>query len=500
MSDKKGRPAARLPAGVSDSLGQEVLQRDRMLRTAVEVYRKYGFEPLETPVLEYLDALGKFLPDKDQPDDGVFALKDDDDRWIALRYDLTAPLARVVAQHRTDLPSPYRRYAFGPVFRRQKPGADSFRQFYQCDFDTVGSSSMAVDAEVCTILSEAIEALGIERGQYLVHVNNRKVLNAVLRQSGIQNVVGESGDVVDIEGGVLRAIDKLDKFGVAGVADLLGEGRLDESGDFTRGAGLSTSQIDGVLEFVAAGTGDRAEVLARLEALVEGEEIGREGIDELRQIDELLVSMGIGSDRVVFDPTVVRGLDYYTGPVFEATLEFEIEIDGIMKRVGSVAGGGRYDDLVKRFTGQEVPACGASLGVDRLLKALKYQNKLGSARSVGPVVVTVMDKKRVAEYQAIVTELRAANIAAEMYVGNKPIGGQLKYADKRRCPVAVIAGGDEFTSGTIVVKDLDLGRELATGISDRAEWLAAENIQQSIPRDRLVEAVEAVLQRSATDA
>jgi len=478
------RPKARLPRGLGDVIDADVTDRQEMIATITAVYRRYGFQPLETPVLEYLDALGKFLPDVDAPGEGVFALRDDDEQWLALRYDLTAPLARFVAEHRNDLALPYRRFQVGPVFRQEKPGPGRFRQFYQCDFDTVGSRSMAVEAEACALLSEALEALGIERNAYEIRINNRKVLNGVLATAGVD---GDTPEGVARRSHVLRSMDKYDRVGLDGVRLLLGPGRKDESGDFTAGVGLGDAQIDLVVGFVTAGAGaaSRGEVLDRLRSLVGEAPEGKDGVDELDTVDRLLTAMGIGSEVVTIDPTVVRGLDYYTGPVFEAVLT--------QGSFGSVAAGGRYDDLVRRFTGQDVPACGASIGVDRLLAALRHQGKLAGSVAAGPVVVTVMDRQELVRYQAMVAELRAAGVAAELYLGNKGIGDQLKYADRRRSPLAVIAGSNEFDAGTVVVKNLLYGKEVSQGISDRAEWLAAADVQQTIPIGDLVSYVQRLL-------
>lgn len=497
MSKKSKRPQAKLPRGFVDAAGSELVQRQEMINTILPVYRLFGFQPLETPVLEYLDALGKHLPDKDQPGEGVFALRDDDEQWMALRYDLTAPLARYVAQNRNDITLPYRRYQVGPVFRQDKPGPGRYRQFYQCDFDTVGSRSMAVDAEVCALLSTALEQLGIEPGDYIIRVNDRKVLNGILTQAGLgvdrDAATDEQARAEGLRAHVLRSVDKLDRVGIDGVRLLLGDGREDESGDFTRGVGLGADQIDQVLAFVSAGGGSRADVLGQLRTIIGEEPEGKDGIDELETIDALLASMGLDSDKVAFDPTVVRGLDYYTGPVFEAELTFETEEDGETKSFGSIAAGGRYDDLVRRFTGQETPACGASIGVDRLLAALRALGKMSTGALDGPVVVTVMDKERLPDYQAMVADLRTAGIAAELYVGNKKIGDQLKYADRRRSPAAVIAGSDEFEGGTVVVKNLAYGKEVSQDISDREEWLNAADVQQAVDRTSLVETVAALI-------
>lgn len=485
------RPVARLPPGLPDGFAGDVVARNRMMETIGSIYAKFGFAPLETPAIEYLDVLGKNLPESDQPDAGVFAFKDDDGQWLSLRYDLTAPLARVVAQYGTDLPSPFRRYQIGPVWRREKPGPGRFRQFYQCDFDTVGTSSVAADAEVCAVIAAALEALGISRRDFEVRVNNRKVLNGVLETLG---VAGDDGKRLAI----LRAIDKLDRLGVEGVKDLLGKGRRDPSGDFTPGAGLPAQQIEPLLAFVSSGEGhaSRADVCKRLRALVGGSEVGQAGVEELEQIGAMLDSMDLDSEVVRFDPTVVRGLAYYTGPVFEAVLTFDItEETGATRSFGSVVGGGRYDDLVKRFTGTDVPATGASIGVDRLLAALKALGKIEHAAADNPIVVTVMDKSRLSDYQRMVSELRAAGLAAELYLGSGSFRAQMRYADKRGAPAVVIAGGDEFGRNEVSIRDLRLGADLAKDIKDRDEWRKSQTAQRSVPREALVPAILEIVNR-----
>ncbi|WP_226783010.1 histidine--tRNA ligase [Oceaniglobus trochenteri] len=462
---KTPRPKAQTPKGFRDYFGAEVTRRKAMLDKIAEIYHLYGFDALETSGVETVESLGKFLPDVDRPNEGVFAWQEEDADWLALRYDLTAPLARVAAQYRNDLPSPYRRYAMGPVWRNEKPGPGRFRQFYQCDADTVGAPSVAADAEICAMLADVLEAVGIARGDYIIRVNNRKVLN------GVMEVAGLSGDDKEAERGiVLRAIDKLDRLGVDGVRALLGEGRKDESGDFTKGAGLGDAQAETVMGFMAALGDDASQTLATLRGLVAGSAVGNAGVDELETIATLLAAQGYGPDRIVIDPSVVRGLGYYTGPVYEAELTFEtLDEKGKPRQFGSVAGGGRYDDLVKRFTGQEVPATGVSIGVDRLLAALAAQNKDVEAEDE-LVVVTVMDRDRMADYQAMVADLRRAGIRAEVYLGNpKNFGNQLKYADKRNAAFAVIQGGDEQDRGVVQIKDLKLGARLAETVSHE-EW------------------------------
>ena len=508
------RPRAETPKGFRDYFGADVTERQEMLAKIAEVYHRYGFDPLETSAVETVEALGKYLPDVDRPNEGVFAWQEEDSDWLALRYDLTAPLARVAAQHRNDLPSPYRRYAMGPVWRNEKPGPGRFRQFYQCDADTVGSASVAADAEICAMLADALEAVGIPRGDYVVKVNNRKVLNGVMEVAGVLDPADHERFAHE-RGIVLRAIDKHDRLGDSGVRALLGLGRRDESGDFTKGAGLSAEQADVIMSYLhesafsaqagplnAALVGRGAPfgdsnynrfVVKRLRELVDQSSVGLEGVLELEQISELLSVQGYGSNRIVVDCGVVRGLAYYTGPVFEAELTFDILDDkGRPRQFGSVAGGGRYDDLVKRFTGQAVPATGISIGVDRLLAALRAKGRTG-LRAAGPVVVTVMDRDRMADYQAMAGELRRAGIRAEVYLGNpKNFGNQLKYADKRASPVAVIQGGDEATKGTVILKDLILGAKIAENAS-LEEW-KSRPAQIEVPLAGLVTAVKRMLE------
>ncbi len=481
---KTPRPRAETPKGFRDYFGADVTERAAMLDAIAGVYRKYGFDPLESSAVETVEALGKFLPDVDRPNDGVFAWEEDGD-WLALRYDLTAPLARVYAQHRNDLPTPYRRYAMGPVWRNEKPGPGRFRQFYQCDADTVGTANVAADAEICMMLAEAFEALDLG-GDFIIRVNNRKVLNGVMEVAGLPETAERERGIV------LRAIDKLDRLGPEGVRALLGEGRKDESGDFTEGAGLSAASADRIMAFMDARAADNAGTVLKLMELTTGSEIGQEGVHELQDMERLLAAAGYGPDRIVIDPSVVRGLGYYTGPVFEAELTFEITDEkGRPRQFGSVAGGGRYDDLVKRFTGQAVPATGLSIGVDRLLAALRAKGRT-AGDSTGPVVVTVMDRDRMADYQAMASELRTAGIRAEVYLGNpKNFGNQMKYADRRGSPVAVIEGSDEKARGVVQVKDLILGAKIAEN-ADLEEWQSRPS-QYEVPRGDLVSKIREIL-------
>ena len=498
---KQPRPKAITPKGFRDYFGAEVTERAEMLQQIAGVYHRYGFDALESSAVETVEALGKFLPDVDRPNEGVFAWQEDDSDWVALRYDLTAPLARVYAQYRNDLPTPYRRYAMGPVWRNEKPGPGRFRQFYQCDADTVGAPSVAADAEICAMLSDTLETVGIPRGDYVVRVNNRKVLNGVLEavfgsyspKSEEDAELASVFDKIMMRDAVLRSIDKFDKVGEEGVRQLLGKGRLDASGAYIDGLGLAPEQADPVISFLTSKGTDNAATLENLSAAVGESVIGQEGVAELKTIADLLDAQGYGADRIVIDPSVVRGLGYYTGPVFEAELTFEIlDEKGRPRQFGSVAGGGRYDDLVKRFTGQEVPATGVSIGVDRLLAALRAKGRIGADAAQGPVVVTVMDRDRMADYQAMVAELRNAGIRAEVYLGNpKNFGNQLKYADKRNAPVAVIEGTAENDAGVVQIKDLILGAEIAKSAS-LDEWKDRPS-QYEVARGELVAKVREIL-------
>lgn len=478
------RPEARAPRGFVDRRARDLAVERKILAAVSEVYERYGFEALETGAFEYADALGKFLPDADRPNEGVFALQDDDEQWMALRYDLTAPLARFAAQNWETLPKPFRRYAYGPVWRNEKPGPGRYREFVQCDADTVGSARPEADAEIIAMAVAGLEAAGLPSGSALVKVNNRKLLNGLMTAAG---VASEAQKLT-----VLRAVDKLDRLGPDAVRLLLGEGRKDESGDFTKGAGLTAQAAERVLAFTAAGAGDRTGTLGKLADVVGGSAEGDEGLAELAAIDAALNGLGVGADRATFDPSVVRGLEYYTGAVFEAELLLQTTDErGQPMRFGAIGGGGRYDDLVARFTGERTPATGFSFGVTRLAVALKAAGRdLAAAR--GPVVVLVLDQERMADYMAVAGELRAAGIAAEVYLGTSGMRPQMKYADRRLSPAAVIIGGDEFAAGTVTLKDLDLGRELASGVSDNAAWRAERPGQMTVPRAEMVAAVRRI--------
>jgi histidyl-tRNA synthetase len=477
---------------------------------------------VETPAIEYTDALGKFLPDQDRPNEGVFSFQDDDEQWLSLRYDLTAPLARYVAENYQNIALPYRSYRVGTVFRNEKPGPGRYRQFMQFDADTVGSATMAADAEMCMLAADTMEALGIPRGSYVVKVWSRKLLEGVL----------DAAHVIDGQQRLtaLRAIDKRDRLGMRGVQQLLGAGRKDESGDFTKGVGLpnsannfitTSSSTASSLTIFSSYSSEELLAPTTIDTIEKGEQppfnfqeytkkfktyLGdkplphstESGLKDLHEIDQLIQASGY-AERIKIDPSVVRGLEYYTGPVFEVELLIETKDDkGRPVRFGSVGGGGRYDGLVSRFMGQPVPATGFSIGVSRLQAALTALGKLGDKRQAGPVVVTVFPGTNIADAQKFVAALRAANIRAELYLGNPKhaVGQQLKYADRRGSPCAVIQGPDEKAQGVALIKDLIVGADIAGASREREDYLKKQaEAQFAVKESELVEAVDKLLKR-----
>ncbi|MGH6838568.1 MAG: histidine--tRNA ligase [Methylocella sp.] len=526
--DDKRTARATLPRGFADRARGEIAATEKMLGLIKTTYELYGFEAVETPLIEFTEALGKFLPDQDRPNEGVFSFREDDESWLSLRYDLTAPLARYVAENFDKLPKPYRSYRVGYVFRNEKPGPGRFRQFMQFDADSVGAASVAADAELCMMAADTLERLGIKRGDYVIKVNNRKVLDGVMEAVGLGGEENAGRRLT-----VLRAIDKLDRLGPEGVRQLLGPGRKDESGDFTRGAGLVELQIGKVFDYIyvegkasdvvwhakpldhenrvrikvpGAGTMwlkvDNEAMLDYLEEVFGEIQCAAEGIEELRTIARLAKNSGYHGSQLMISTAVVRGLEYYTGPVFEAELTFDVrDEDDKLVRFGSIGGGGRYDGLVGRFRGENVPATGFSIGVSRLyaaLRAIKSPIVEGAAER-GPVVVLILDKDQLARYQNFAAKLRAENISAELYLGQAGMNAQLKYADKRGSLCAVIQGSNERNHENgpqVTIRDLVLGAELASSTKDRADYLELRaNAQFTVPEDQLVESVRKVLAR-----
>jgi histidyl-tRNA synthetase len=520
MTDKPKLIDPRLPRGFEDRLPGEIAAVDAMLDKIRAVYERYGFDPVETPLFEYTEALGKFLPDTDRPNAGVFSLMDDDEQWMSLRYDLTAPLARHFAENFDRMPKPYRSYRMGWVFRNEKPGPGRFRQFMQFDADTVGAAGPEADAEMCMMMADTMDALGLA-GKYVVKVNNRKVLDGVLEAIGLNGDENAGRRL-----GVLRAIDKFDRLGADGVEQLLGGGRVDESGDQTTGVGLEYWKIASILgllnvepksgltadtkrlrptEFEEKYGNDPARWFEKLNLEGAIEDIQQfcqdwlgfisvvppllvEGLRELKLIARLATLAGYDGSTIRIDPSVVRGLEYYTGPVFEIELTFPVTNEkGQQVVFGSVGGGGRYDGLVSRFRNEPVPATGFSIGVSRLAHALKLTGNLNAAEPIGPVVVLVLDRDQTPRYQEIVSRLRNAGIRAEMYLGQtKNFGKQVAYADKRNSPAVIIEGTQEREQGIVQIKDLIAGKEAAAAVKDNAEWKAERPGQFECTDDEIV--------------
>ena len=484
ISKKKARPKAITPRGFRDNFHSYLNKRDEVLEVVKRIYELYGFERLETPAIETVDALGKFLPDINRPNEGVFAWQDENDSWLALRYDLTAPLARAFSQHRNNLQVPYKRYSFGPVWRNEKPGPDRFKEFYQFDADIVGTSSVIADAEMCFIVCDVLNELGFSKGDYFTRISNRKIL------SGLIQAVKLADDAVldDIELLVFRAIDKLDRLGLEGVKSLLGKGRTDNSGDFTEGANLSIGQIDTIISFLKIKNNDPFKTLEEMEDLIGESPIGQEGLSELRNITDTLLSKGKSDLSFKIDPSVVRGLAYYTGPVFET------ELATPTKSLGSISGGGRYDDLVSRFTGQKVPSTGVSIGIDRLVSFL-HERDSDQEKGVVDVIVTIMDKNLMQHYIKIAADLRENGINTDLYVGSpKDFGKQMKYADSRGAAFAIVAGTNEVKEDIVQIKDLKLGRKLSANISSNEEW-KEQPAQFPVKREVLVKKIIELLRR-----
>jgi histidyl-tRNA synthetase len=510
---KPNKLKARLPRGFVDRSASDIRATDAMLAEIRKVYESYGFDPVETPAFEYTDCLGKFLPDTDRPNAGVFSVQDDDEQWMSLRYDLTAPLARHVSENINEIQLPYRTYRAGWVFRNEKPGPGRFRQFMQFDADTVGAPGVQADAEMCMMMADTMEALGIPRGSYVIRVNNRLLWDGALTFIGLDPEKDADRRLM-----VLRSLDKMDKFPWSEIEKLLTVGRVDASGDRMEGAGLNSAQVDAIkkcaerdlprnLEQDHAWTEEQFALDLQgkwgLAVLGEGGEAVRAAMETLDQIEALVTAAGYGPDRIKIDPSVVRGLEYYTGPVYEAELLFDVTNEkGEVVQFGSVGGGGRYDGLVKRFTGRDVPATGFSIGVSRLMTALKNLGKLGTQDVLAPVLVTVMDgdTASLARYQKMTQDLRAAGIRAEMYQGNwKKFGNQLKYADRRDCPLAIIQGSEERGEGVVQVKDLIEGKRLSGEITDNVTWRESRPAQVSVAEADLVVTVARMLAEHAED-
>jgi len=463
----------RISRGLRDLLPDQMLARQSMIDTIRRVYELYGFVPLNTPAIEFLDVLSGSAGQEAQS--SIFRVTNPENEALGLRFDLTVPLARVIAQYK-ELPRPFRRYQVSPVWRADKPDKGRFREFTQFDLDSVGTESEVADTEVIAGMCDTLSALNV--GRYLVRFSSRAILNLLLDFAGIS---AEQG--VD----VFRVLDKLDKVGLDKVSRELMNGYKDESGDTIRGVGLSADQVDRIKRFLDIKSDSRRDVVSSVRSLFEKLDHASAQIDVVEKISNHLYALGYGEDRVSLDLSIARGLAYYTGPVFEAIL-----LDA--PQFGSVFGGGRYDDLVMRFLGERIPAVGASIGVDRLLAALAHLGRVDTRKATARVLVTNMDRALTDDYLQMTWELRRANIPTEFYIGTaKRLGKQLEYADQYDIPLAILVGSNEKAKGEVTVKNMAAGRAKAKALNDRSSWLAERPGQVTIQREQLVEGIRNLL-------
>ncbi|HEV7574269.1 MAG TPA: histidine--tRNA ligase [Thermoanaerobaculia bacterium] len=463
----------RVSRGLRDLLPDQMLARQSMIDTIRRVYELYGFVPLSTPAIEFLDVLSGSAGQEAQS--SIFRVTNPENEALGLRFDLTVPLARVIAQYK-ELPRPFRRYQVSPVWRADKPDKGRFREFTQFDLDSVGTESEVADTEVIAGMCDTLSALNV--GRYLVRFSSRAILNLLLDFAGIS---AEQG--VD----VFRVLDKLDKVGLDKVSRELMNGYKDESGDTIRGVGLSADQVDRIKRFLDIKFDSRRDVVSSVRELFAGLDHAAAQIDVVEKISNHLYNLGYGDDRVSLDLSIARGLAYYTGPVFEAIL-----LDA--PQFGSIFGGGRYDGLVMRFLGEPIPAVGASIGVDRLLAALAHLGRVDTRKATARVLVTNMDRAMTDDYLQLTWELRRANIPTEFYIGTaKRLGKQLEYADQYDIPLAILCGSNEKAQGIVTVKNMAAGRAKASQLDDRSKWLAERPGQTTIPRERLVEGIRDLL-------
>lgn len=483
VTGKKGLVAPQTLKGFQDQLPERMIARNALVDTIRKVFEKYGFVPLDTPILEYLTTL--IGTGGEETNKQMFRLESPEREAVAMRFDLTVPFARLIAQYPEQLKLPFRRYHIGPVFRADKPGPGRYRQFEQFDIDAAGCESVAVDAEIVAAMCEAMRAVGLANNaasqEFQVRINNRKLVDALLESCGISNVATEKH--------VLRVVDKLQKVGVDNIRKELGEGRIDESGDPIKGVGLPPDVIDKVLGFIALEAGSRGEVIEALARLLPDTDLSQAALQEMSDLAAALDGMGVAEIDVPFDPSLARGLDYYTGPVFEAVLP-------AAPQFGSVMGGGRYDHLVERFMDTTIYATGASIGLDRFQAALEHLGKCDTAATTTKVLVVTMRGMPVSELLKVASELRAADIPAEVFFGepNTSMRNQLSLANARQIPVAVILGENELKNGQVAVKDLEAGLKKRADIKDHEEFRkAGKTAQRTVARSELVQTVRELL-------
>lgn len=433
--------------GFRDYPPEIMIPRERLMETARRVYRSYGFSPIDTPALEYLEVLtGK---GSEETDKQLYKFQDPGERWVALRFDLTVPFARFAAQHIGALGTPFKRYHIAPVWRGENTQRGRFREFVQCDFDTIGARSLASDVETALVIHDLLLAIGFEG--FSIRVNNRQVLNGMLERIGL------AGQAT----AVLRALDKLHKIGPDKVAD-----------ELQATAGASAEQSREVLAFAQL-SGANRDVLKALAPLVAGSAIGQEGVERLAAVLAAATAAGVPEARLKLDVSIARGLDYYTGTIYETFLD-------ALPGIGSVCSGGRYDNLAEAYTSQSLPGIGASLGLDRLLAAMEELGMIDRIATPAPVFIALFVESRLGDYLRLARQLRSAGIGTEVYPEAKKLGQQLKYADRRGFRLAVIIGEDEFAAGACQLKNLATGNSQTVSIADDGTALVAA-IQGQLP-------------------
>ena len=459
--EKNKKLKAQLPKGFRDNSEDSIDIRNQVINIIRNECEQFGFKNIETPALEYTEALGKFLPDVDRPTGGVFSFQDDDGQWLSMRYDLTAPLARYVAENYQFIPKPFKRYQFGSVWRNEKPGPGRYREFIQFDADAIGISNNYIDAELCVIVARIFKKIGFSENEYKIKYSSRIIWENLFKQIEIEDKQIPA---------VLRAVDKLDRVGINGVKDLLLKGREDQSGDFMEGVNLKNDQVNKILDFISNKNSKDDQISSFEEYLQNYKDLPFE-----------------------FDPTVVRGLEYYTGLVFEVELTTKVVNDkGKEVIFGSVAGGGRYDKLIARFGKEDVPATGISIGIDRLIYAIEQFDKIQSNKKP-LIIIANLIPGQISNYLSIAEVVRDEGYACEIFYGSNNLSKQLKYSDKRKASLVIIIGEDEIKNKTISIKNLTVGKELSKNIDSREEWKELKAGQFIINKDDLITELKKIL-------
>ena len=459
--EKNKKLKAQLPKGFRDNSEDSIDIRNQVINIIRNECEQFGFKNIETPALEYTEALGKFLPDVDRPSGGVFSFQDDDGQWLSMRYDLTAPLARYVAENYQFIPKPFKRYQFGSVWRNEKPGPGRYREFIQFDADAIGISNNYIDAELCVIVARIFKKIGFSENEFKIKYSSRIIWENLFKQIEIEDKQIPA---------VLRAVDKLDRVGINGVKDLLLKGREDQSGDFMEGVNLKNDQVNKILDFISNKNSKD---------------------DQLSSFEEYL--QNYKDLPFEFDPTVVRGLEYYTGLVFEVELTTKVVNDkGKEVIFGSVAGGGRYDKLIARFGKEDVPATGISIGIDRLIYAIEQFDKIQSNKKP-LIIIANLIPEQISNYLSIAEVVRDEGYACEIFYGSNNLSKQLKYSDKRKASLVIIIGEDEIKNKTISIKNLIVGKELSKNIDSREEWKELKAGQFIINKDDLITELKKIL-------